>query len=210
MRSRAAPGFSLLELLVAITLLGFLSALIAGGVRFGLRAWERGARDAAAIEVGRQVESLMRRQLAGLAPRTLRGPGREVVVAFWGDTQSLRFVGRMPAIAQAQGDVVITYGLEDNRSGGNRGAGQDLVLRWQPLDATQDPALDGVQISRERLLSGVKRVRFAYYGDRGWQERWWARPRPPTLIKVEAEPVNPDAWVLPPLIIRVETGAHDP
>ena len=36
----AEQGFTLLEILVAITLLGLLMAALFGGVRLGVRAWE--------------------------------------------------------------------------------------------------------------------------------------------------------------------------
>ncbi|MGF1455076.1 MAG: hypothetical protein ACFB6R_06820 [Alphaproteobacteria bacterium] len=200
-----AAGLTLLELLVAITLLGFLSALIAGGVRFGLRAWEQGARDAAAMEIGGQVEALMRRQLAGLAPRTLRGSGREVVVAFWGDTQSLRFVGRMPAIAETLGDMVMEYALEDDGQGS-----RDLVLRWQPMGSSRDPAVDAPDMAQVPILSRVREVRFAYFGEGRWQDRWRGRQSPPRLIRITIVPEDAQAWTVPPFLIRVETETRDP
>ena len=34
-------GFTLLELLISMTLLGLLMLVVLGGLRFGARAWER-------------------------------------------------------------------------------------------------------------------------------------------------------------------------
>ena len=47
MRARApgsAAGFTLLEILVVMAVLGLLLATLAAGTRFGLRAWQAGAR----------------------------------------------------------------------------------------------------------------------------------------------------------------------
>ena len=40
--ARGAPGFTLVELLVGLSLLGLISLLLFGGLRFGLRTWEAG------------------------------------------------------------------------------------------------------------------------------------------------------------------------
>ena len=84
----APAGFTLLELLVAIAIMGLLGAAMAGGVRFGLTAWQTGGEQTEALMDGRSLHGLLRGQLATTQLRLLRGPDRQAVAsrtgcAFW-------------------------------------------------------------------------------------------------------------------------------
>ena len=59
MLSQGAAGFTLVELLVAMTLLGFLTVLLFGGLRFGTRAWEDRRRITPTRMPARSAESLL-------------------------------------------------------------------------------------------------------------------------------------------------------
>ncbi|MEL6209656.1 MAG: prepilin-type N-terminal cleavage/methylation domain-containing protein, partial [Pseudomonadota bacterium] len=65
-------GFTLLELLIAMTLFGLVGIMAAGGVRFGLAAWERGSEHAGAAIETRQALKAVRRLLNAARPLSLR------------------------------------------------------------------------------------------------------------------------------------------
>jgi prepilin-type N-terminal cleavage/methylation domain-containing protein len=56
-------GFTLLELLVAMTLLGLLMTVVFGGLRFGARAWERAETDSSGTDEIRLAQSILRHEL---------------------------------------------------------------------------------------------------------------------------------------------------
>jgi general secretion pathway protein J len=64
-------GFSLLELLIALALLSFIAIAIAGGVRFGARAWEASDMKVDAIERVQGAQNLLRTLLQQTVPRDL-------------------------------------------------------------------------------------------------------------------------------------------
>jgi len=162
-------GFTLLEILVALVVLGFLVAGLAGGVRLGMRAW--GAQDRA-IAVHGELDAVDR------ALRLLieqADPGDATHAAgVKGGTAQLGLVTRLPAVADQPVDAAL---LVD--------AGQRLVLRWTPRRfgrpiGPPPPPQDAV------LLDGVEAAQFSYWprnGEGGWRSAWDG-PDPPTLIRV--------------------------
>src|SRR5438309_1990852 len=84
---RTERGFTLIEVIVALTIMGLLVSIAFSGVRISLDGWDRGARKIAALEQRATVERLLRRQLslaysmesiAGRPPIPFRGSATRV------------------------------------------------------------------------------------------------------------------------------------
>ena len=165
-------GFTLLEVLAALAVLGLLLAGLAQGVQFGLRAWDLQARDVAwrnDIEAAdRSIRLLIRRVRSGAELRD-----RPPVV---GGPQGCELVTLLPQ--QAAGPAVARLEVD---------AGHRLVLRWRPAPHVSwfgplPPPQEAV------LLERVERVEFAYWKDQpggggGWQ-RGWNEPAAPALVRL--------------------------
>ena len=96
----AAHGFTLLELLAAIMLLGLLMAVLFGGLRLGARVWETAdARLDASTRI-QIVQDFVRQRLAAALPLEALAPeqvqGSDFAPLFQGTAQTLRFAGLMP------------------------------------------------------------------------------------------------------------------
>ena len=65
---RQANGFTLLELLVALTVLGFLLVGLAQGVHFGLLAWRTGVRLTNSNDDFNTLDSTLRHLIEGADP----------------------------------------------------------------------------------------------------------------------------------------------
>ncbi len=124
----AAPGqrgFTLLELLVAVSVFALLSVMMYGGLSFGVRAWERvGEADTRQSDV-QLVQNLLRRAFAEVQPVEVGGPRRRLRLAFEGGRDGLAFVGPLPAHLGPGGNYLI--GLQVEGSGRERA----LTLRWE-------------------------------------------------------------------------------
>ncbi len=159
-------GFTLLEVLAALVVLGFLIAGLSGGVRLGLRAWDQQERAAAGLSDLDAADRILRRLITLINPGTLTRTSFIV-----GTAGRLEIVTTLPASIPAE----VALGLDGDR----------LVIRWTPLE----PGIRlGAAVPGEEaeLLRGVSGVRFAYWardGKGGWRDTWGLQD-PPALIRI--------------------------
>ncbi len=203
-------GFTLVELLVAITLLGLLSLVLFGGLRFGTRAWEAGnaaAERFAEIEV---VQGLLRRQIAqATLPKSWDQNARKSA-AFVGEPDRIRFVAPAFGRVGIGGLYSFELALRDADSG------QKLELSWRLYRPDEAPEFDrepSETSGRRALLEGIEQASFGYYGSSDpaesalWQDRWDEATQLPSLVslKIAFPEVDPRFW--PELVINTRTGS---
>ncbi len=181
--SRAAPpdaGFTLLEILVALVVLGFLVAGLTQGTRFGLRALDRQAARAATAGDLDAVDRVLRRLIEATDPGNAREPP-----VFEGDSRSLRLVTDLGAAAAALGDTAADARLSVE--------GGRLVLLWTPWRHVA-PLAPPPPPRRAVLLDGVAALDLAYWGaaEDGAAPSWqpeWSRPALPGLVRLRLIPL---------------------
>ena len=177
-----AAGFTLLEIVVALAVFGFLLVGLSQTVRFGLTAWRQDARIAAGRTDLEAVDRTLRTVIENL------NPGQDAEQpAIVGTADTLAGVTRSRVPGSDLAGIPIEAGLAV--SGGR------LVLRWRPYhhwDPFRPPPLP----RETELIGGVARVGFAYWGPSGvWVSRWHD-PGLPLLVRIRitlAGP-NPPRW----------------
>ncbi len=167
-------GFTLLEVLVALVVLGFLLAGLSQGVRFGIQAW------------GMQTRRVAQQADMDAALRTVRrlieqadpGDGNEEPT-FKGGPHTLAWRSRLPLAAQLAGGPNADMALGvDGR--------QRLVLRAEAHPHAERvgppaPALETV------LAEGVDHIDLAYFRPGGKQPGWkgsWGDDDMPALVRL--------------------------
>jgi general secretion pathway protein J len=168
----AEAGFTLLELLVALSVLGFLVLGLAQGVRFGLTAWDAQARLAGAHADLDVVDRALRRMVAQIVPTD-----EADVPAIRGTADGFECVTELPAAATLPSRrVVAALGVDRSRR---------LVLRWVPhLHARRLGPPPAPQ--ETELLRGVERLDLAYWSaaDGGVWLPVWNRTEAPDLVRI--------------------------
>lgn len=206
-RGREA-GLTLLEMLVALGLLGLLLALLQDGFTLGHRVWDRAAsRLGPRIDAVEAAQSLLRDRLARAHPAfTLADDGR---VSLEGDARSLVFDAPAPLVL-GQG-TYLRYRLAVDEAGG-------LALAWLP--DTERSRL--AEPARSVLLEGVAGLDLAYFGARRglsapprWHDSWRGQPAMPALIRLRVlfPPGDERVWpelLVAPRAVADATCAWDP
>ena len=218
MTAASAPaerGFTLIEILVAVTLLGLLMAALFGGVRLGVRAWETsGTRldDRARLAA---VQDFLRDRLTEAYEAGDQATGEVVEPGFVGEPDRLSFVTLMPEHMGAGFHHMV---LALNAAAD----GPDLAVTWWPSEpgagtaaanaplpnATSEEAATARDAVHSRvLLAHVAELHFAYFGEVQrkqppvWSETWH-QPLPPLLVRVRLRFPDRDGRSWPDLIVR--------
>lgn len=172
-------GFTLLELIVVVAVLGFLIIGLTQGVRAGLTLWDAQSRRTGETAELDAAARALRNLLSGMtaSPSSgLGGGGASPEVK--GTTDSLSFVGDLPTGLGTTQRANITLTLNQGR----------LVLRWSPRrhELSTAPVPEPTETE---LVRDVERLELAYWGSSspdqaaGWRTEWDG-PAIPQLIRV--------------------------
>ncbi|MBI3458505.1 MAG: hypothetical protein HY002_22255 [Candidatus Rokubacteria bacterium] len=180
---------TLLEVLIALTILAMIVLLLVASLRVGVRAWEAGERRVAFQQELRAVIELVTEALSTATPyRGRLGGDPDRVVLFQGEAEEVRFVTTTaPLVLDAPAAPFHAVTLRHTGKAELR-----LVERLVPAD---EPFGD----SPETILArAVTTFRLQYRDDQGlWLERWDGKTAGglPTAVRVEltvGEPGRPE------------------
>lgn len=163
MSGRRGSGFTLIEVVIALSLVAALLAITFGGLRVGLAAWRQGDARAEHLQRGRSLNQLLVRAVGGAHPYQVEAAGEEPAPpAFAGEPDRLAFVTSRPPVPLAApiAFTAVTVSQEETRLTIREGALPSRSPFAGLLPVLVDPSIVGL---RFRYLRGE---------DRTWAERW--------------------------------------
>jgi prepilin-type N-terminal cleavage/methylation domain-containing protein len=181
MHSQGNRGFTLIELIVALTVMMMVMTVAFAAFRTGLNAWERGTKAAERLERRSVVERLIRRQL----PLAMRGN------IFQGKRDRLEFVADY-SLVDGSGDFrKIEYAVEQGRFLYAEDPlhefveGEPAERRFAALTAVTAPT----------VLAELKGISFEFLGadDKqmpAWVEEWDSADGVPPAVRVRLDDDN--------------------
>lgn len=173
--TRNENGFTLLETLLTLAILGVLLVIVLTAMRLGVRSWEKGA---AAIEEGRMKRnffSMLSDEISSMYPYRQK-ERMESRYVFIGANESLGFVttipGNEPGLTFA-GARWVYYSVREN----------GLTVREKIITSTNVEDDTGGNLIE--LEPDIEKVSFEYMGEGGWENGWDADSKKslPKMIK---------------------------
>jgi general secretion pathway protein J len=204
---RGVRGFTLLELIIALSLLALMAAVLAGSVSLSSRSWDGGEAKAADVSEMRQTQEFLRGQMVALYPQRVR-KAVDLPLMFAGEREEIRYAAALPPRV-IEGGV---YFFRLSLARGDNGAGLLVLERVVPEpDAAALPGFDKAE--RSILARGIAELRIGYFGrDPGaavtdeprWRDRWDDTQRLPDLVRIEVKPERGLPW--PTLVVEPRRG----
>lgn len=206
--SRRSGGFSLVEMLLAMTLLSMLLALAYGGLRASARATEKGQVILDDSNRIRMAHQFVRRQLTQLLPLAFEeGEMEDQRVVFQGDARRIRYVAPMPGYLGYGGPQVQELEIVQGEEG------LELVLSHALLQGFEEEYL--YQREPVLLLDKIEQAEFQFLGrdENGemtaWSAAWDNESELPAAVSLDVAFVE-DVYIQWPLLttsVRVDEAA---
>ena len=180
MEKRFDYGFTLVEVMVSMTILGFIILMIYGVFRLGGAAWEKGDVIREKYQKARSASQMISRQVKSAVPYKIKPQKAEGdYLAFEGTPNSLKFVSALPLkTVQNEGLVYVFYEFQ---TGGIEG-GRLIHYEQRALNRNfmEERPKEELAVS---LFEEMAEVKFAYYREEnpeknqmaGWVETWSAK-----------------------------------
>lgn len=208
---RSGAGFTLLEVLLAITLLALLLAGAMSGIHAATRAMHSGEQAIDRTNRLRVTQEFIRHEISRSLPLAFgqeKGSGANFV--FQGENDFLRFVAPMPGHLSRGGAYVQSLELARGRNG------MQLLFTHQMLNGFDLDKLSTKDLEPVLLLDGIRNGRLLYrkYDDEGklddWKDEWKDPSALPVMVRIDLEMTAESGIVWPtmdiPLVLDTSGG----
>lgn len=198
-------GFTLVELLVGITLVVLIATLAYGGIQLSTRSWDKAESVIAASDEMRLAHGFIRAQLAQARPIFLEEADGDRV-AFRGGPQRVLFIAPMP-VQRSNTGMLYLFSLRFSQQ-----AKQPLLeVGYAGYFPGTTPFPDTEPAASTVLVENGEAGEIAYFGAHepgeppGWHERWERRDAFPELVRFRLRTTDRNGtW--PDLVIPMEGG----
>ena len=185
-------GFTLIEVLLAMTLLSIMVMLLFASLKICADSWEKGERKIAQVNKIAVVYNFFQRHVEAAKPLWNELNPNERSFAFQGKEQALQFVSALPASAKRAGLQLFTVELVEKE-----GEAAAIKVSIEPFFKT----IKEKQWRKEEVVLASRVVQFNlnYFGsedgasDPVWLTEWLDKDHQPLLIKINLALVNDES-----------------
>lgn len=204
---KTSNGFTLLELLVSITILSLIITISYSALRMGTRSWDASIVKIEANTKKRSALALIKNKIEHIYPIVWNVDARQVL-AFEGSEDSLRFIAPSPQ-GRELGEY-FEYLFIANRNQSET----SLELYFEPHYPGTDEFTVSDSSPYREILSQLNSARFSYFGkpDMNSQEDWYTEWNSESSIYPSAILVNlsseQENAVNVEITIKIQTDMH--
>jgi general secretion pathway protein J len=204
-------GFTLIEIMIALTLLSMILLLLFASLHTVNRSWQSGLEKIDKNDEIRLVSDFIRRQITQTVPLLwINQDGRRLV--FHGEQNELTFTSTLPSHRGGGGLYFMTLKVN------NTGKSKQLDLNYYGANPGISP-FDPPPVDEQThvlLLENIDAINFDYYGqdnpddDPKWHDNWQNKETLPKLVRLSIHQTEPErSWpVMTMAILSVHTQAE--
>lgn len=204
MKQRLPRGFTLLELIVGLTVFSLVIVVLYAGYRLAIRSWESGEGSHAAVSELRLAGAFVRRHTAQAFPLTFSA-NNAWHLWFEGEAHRMVLVTSMPTFLGQGGMYEMAFTIDRHDDGAA------LMVSRRLLHPDVESGQPGVDDMPRVLVDDLESARFEFFGapiDGGaasWHTRWMGRKRLPRLVRLRLSSNRVGEW--PEIVVRLPIDA---
>jgi len=174
-------GFTILELIVSITILTLVLLIIGQGFRIGINSWEKGEAETVETQQLRILSGMLTQQLKSFyLYRMKQDDDVQESIVFQGEKDSILFVTTL-ADSSFGGLKWVRYSYDEG------------ILYYKEGLLPDKDLLDNIEGDEEVLASDIEEVLFEYYvsHDDEWNDSWENEDSVPDAVRVKLSYFQP-------------------
>ena len=188
----ASKGFTLIEVLIALTLLSIMVVLLFTSLKICADSWEKGENKINAVNEIAVVYNFFQHHLATAKPLFNTTATGEKSFSFQGNSQSMQFLSAFPASAGKLGLQLFSVTLLEDDSD------QYINVALVPfISLAEDEKPSKEEVT---LIKHVSEFKLSYFGSEdgltegSWNEEWVDKAVLPSLVKINIRLTNGYFW----------------
>lgn len=202
-------GFTLLEVMIVLSLLGVLLTLVGGALLGANRAVLKAQRYTVSLDEMRAAQQFLRTAISEALPLDVTEDDSQVDGFFAGSSQRMQFVATLPGVLGGgiQRFTLQLVGPESQR---------DLQVAFARFESQAQVSVPASRSEPQVLLKGVEDVQFSYRGLSpkgqltGWISEWPWTKRLPYAVRIDARVNGPVPWVTQVVALRLNLSGGAP
>ncbi|QJI36854.1 prepilin-type N-terminal cleavage/methylation domain-containing protein [Pseudomonas sp. ADAK13] len=195
-------GFTLLEILVVLGLLGVLLVLVGGALLGANRAVLKAQRYTVSLDEMRAAQQFLRTAISEALPLDVTEDDSQTNGFFVGSAQRLQFVATLPGVL---GGGIQRFTLQL--------AERQLQVAFARFESSAQVSVPATRSEPQVLLRNVEALQFSYRGvspkgqATGWINDWPWTKRLPYAVRIAARVNGPVPWVTQVVALRLNLSS---